>query len=229
MKTEKVTKVTKVKTNSACYDITTTNHNFFANGFLVHNCQNVFKLLAEYANEEYYESEKLEGQSFTAYLNNDVYGVCSRNLELKLDVENAWTFVSKKYEIEDKLRKFGKNIALQGEQIGPGIQENIYQLTEIKLRLFNIFDIDKQEYYSYDEFIETVKQLGLETVPILNDNFKLSDYDLNSLLNHAEGKSVLFDTEREGIVIRAKKETHVRSLGRLSFKAISNRYLLNEK
>ena len=43
------------------------------------------------------------------------------------------------------------------------------------------------------------------------------------MLNFAEGKSVLNpDTEREGLVIRSID-------GTISFKAISNKFLINEK
>ena len=46
----------------------------------------------------------------------------------------------------------------------------------------------------------------------------------------AEGKYPGTSNEREGIVIRPLHEKHSLVLGgRLSFKAISNRYLLNER
>ena len=43
------------------------------------------------------------------------------------------------------------------------------------------------------------------------------------MLNYAEGKSALnSDTEREGVVVRSMD-------GTISFKAISNKFLINEK
>jgi hypothetical protein len=64
-------------------------------------------------------------------------------------------------------------------------------------------------------------------VPIIDENFSLPN-SVDELLKMAEGKSMLNqDSEREGIVIRPKIEMQFKGQ-RLSFKAISNKYLLNE-
>ena len=55
-------------------------------------------------------------------------------------------------------------------------------------------------------------------------------YGQEELLKLAEGYYAGTKNEREGIVIRPKRAMHSPTLGgRLSFKAISNRYLLAEK
>jgi hypothetical protein len=69
-----------------------------------------------------------------------------------------------------------------------------------------------------------VKALGLNHVPVLNTNFVLNG-DVESLLVKAEGQSVMGDItgpEREGIVFKQVD-------GGMTFKAISNKYLLGEK
>ena len=58
-------------------------------------------------------------------------------------------------------------------------------------------------------------------VPVLNENFKLPS-DRKELLSFSEGKSQLYDTEREGIVIRTQYSSDI------SFKVISNKFLLKE-
>jgi hypothetical protein len=66
--------------------------------------------------------------------------------------------------------------------------------------------------------------MDLESVPVLRQNgeFQLPE-TVGDMLNFAEGKSVLNpDTEREGLVIRSID-------GTISFKAISNKFLINEK
>jgi hypothetical protein len=64
--------------------------------------------------------------------------------------------------------------------------------------------------------------MGLETVPVLDRHFKLPD-TVEELLKYAEAKSVLNpDFDREGVVIRSLDR-------KISFKAISNKFLLNEK
>lgn len=47
------------------------------------------------------------------------FSVCSRNIELKHDETNAWWEAAVKHGLEDKLRNLGREIALQGELVGP--------------------------------------------------------------------------------------------------------------
>ncbi len=116
----------------------------------------------------------------------------------------------------------GKNIAVQGEIIGEGIQGNPYKRIGQTVMIFNGFDIDKFDYLSLDSLLDLTKTLELKTVPILDLDFMLPD-TIDELLLTAEGKSILnLKTEREGLVIRS----HDR---KISFKAISNKFLLNEK
>jgi hypothetical protein len=62
----------------------------------------------------------------------------------------------------------------------------------------------------------------LKTVPILNTDFQLPN-TIDEVLKLAEDKSELNqDFDREGIVIRSYDR-------QISFKAISNKFLLNEK
>jgi RNA ligase (TIGR02306 family) len=168
--------------------------------------------------------EKVEGQSFTAYLCNGEFGVCSRNLELK-DSDNTFWNNARKYDLETKLRSLGKNIAIVAEQTGPKISGNIYGMTEHALFVFDIFDIDTQSYLSPVERRELTKQLGLTDAPVLNYNFILDGMSLDDILGFADGKSVLgfTNTLREGLVFKANLP------GRISFKSVSNLYLLGSK
>jgi hypothetical protein len=85
-----------------------------------------------------------------------------------------------------------------------------------------LFDIDLQVYHSLSVFKETIKVLGLETVPVLNTHFHLPD-TIDELLLMADSKSELNPNfDREGIVIRSLDR-------KISFKVISNKFLLNEK
>lgn len=172
-------------------------------------------------------TEKLDGTSSTFYLNRDEFGVCSRGLELLEDDKNTYWQMAHKYDIESKLRKLGRNIALQGETIGAGIQKNKYQFkdSERDLRLFNIYDIDKSEYVGYKEFTELAKQLGIPTVPVIDDNFVLID-NIDELVEMSKGRSELNNkVHREGVVIKGYEE--VNDMGeRLSFKVINPDFLI---
>ena len=183
--------------------------------------QNLSKEFESYRNEQFYVTEKLDGSSVTYYVKDEVFGVCSRNLDLLEDENNSmWKFASET-GLRDRMVKLGKNIAIQGEIIGEGIQGNPYQRIGQTVKIFNGFDIDKYDYLSLDELLGLVKTLEVKTVPILDLDFTLPK-TIDELLLMAEGKSVLnLKTEREGLVIRS----HDR---KISFKVISNKFLLNE-
>jgi RNA ligase (TIGR02306 family) len=184
--------------------------------------QNLSKEFESYKNEEFYVTEKLDGSSVTYYVKDEVFGVCSRNLDLLEDENNSmWKFATET-GLRDRMVKLGKNIAIQGEIIGEGIQGNPYQRIGQTVKIFNGFDIDKYDYLSLEELLELVKILEVKTVPILDLEFTLPE-TIDELLLMAEGKSVLnLKAEREGLVIRS----HDR---KISFKSISNKFLLNEK
>jgi RNA ligase (TIGR02306 family) len=193
----------------------------------------------------YYVTEKLDGTSGTYYFKDGVFGVCSRNLELqdpgefvpenilcedgveRPKKENTYWKVAKELRIEEKLGTLEENFSIQGEIIGESIQGNPYKIKGHQLKIFNVFNIDKQEYLSLDEMVSFLEKVNvdskpLELVPIIYYDYKLPA-TIDEVLVQAEGKSVLnINTEREGIVIRNHNKT-------ISFKAISNKFLLKSK
>ena len=173
-------------------------------------------------------TEKLEGSSMTCYLIDGEFGVCSRNLDLKETEGNTFWQVARHDKIEEKLRSLDMdNVAIQGELIGPGIQGNIYKLSKPEFRVFDMYNIALGAFVTPKARCRYVEQLGLLHVPVLASAAKLHDTFIGAipqLLKFAEGKSVMgmIGLEREGIVF---KEVN----GGMTFKAISNKYLLNEK
>ena len=169
-------------------------------------------------------TEKLEGASMTCYLMDDVFGVCSRNLDLKETEGNALWDIARCLNIEEKLREHGEDIAVQGEIIGPGIQKNIYKLNKTEFKIFDIVDIKTGQYFKPKERIDTLLTLGLDSVPVLCVE-TLGDLfgEPAEIIDYADGKSVLNQkTNREGIVLKSADTD-------FTFKAISNLYLLKEK
>lgn len=67
------------------------------------------------------------------------------------------------------------------------------------------------------------ERLGLKHVPIIGEVARIDDYSIQSLLEHAEGKSLLNGSEREGLVFKSNT-VHDRS-----FKAINNKWLLKNE
>lgn len=187
-------------------------------------CQNLVKEInaAIEVGLQFEVTEKLEGSSCTMYLDPEgEFHVCSRNLDLKFDENNSFWKVAKKYDVENELRSANAlGYAVQGELIGPGIQGNIYKLTDFEFRVFDVYNANEGRYLTPGERAMFVADLGLMHVPVIRVRFGLCP--VQELLEYAEGKSVLNDKqEREGIVF---KEIN----GGMTFKAISNKYLLKQ-
>lgn len=171
---------------------------------------------------QFYATEKLDGTSATYYFKDGEFGVCSRNLELLESEGNTFWRVAREMDLENKMKSLGYNVSLQGELVGEGIQGNPYKIKGQKVFFFNLFNIDEYEHSGLEEFEKTIKDLGLETVPVLETNFALPG-TIEDLLSYADAKSSLNPSfDREGVVIRSKDR-------KISFKAISNKFLLNEK
>ena len=189
---------------------------------------------------QFYVAEKLDGSSATYYFKDGVFGVCSRNLELsepepfvpgmvmcadgieRPKQENTFWKVAREMDLATKLGAVGYNVCLQGELIGEGIQGNPYKIKGHTVKFFNAFNIDTQEYLGLRDLVALTTLLGLDTVPILEVPFMLPE-TVDDMLTYAEGKSALNqNTEREGVVVRSMDRT-------ISFKAISNKFLLSEK
>jgi RNA ligase (TIGR02306 family) len=185
----------------------------------IQNLVDEFESFKEY---DFEVSEKLDGSSCTIYYNDGDFGVCSRNLDLKPNDDNTFWKMCQKYDLESKLKLLGKNIAIQGEVIGTSIQGNPYKISGQDFYVFDVYDIDKQEYYNSIERLHLCESLELKHVPVL-EQVGISD-SIESLLKYAEGKSELNSiTEREGLVFKCIQNPSI------SFKAISNKFLIKEK
>jgi hypothetical protein len=188
-------------------------------------------VLDKYCGTKCYVTEKLDGSSVTYFLKDGKFGVCSRNLELPKDEANGFWKAAIESDIENKLRQSGmKNVAIQGELIGTGIQGNKYGLSGLEVWFFQVFDIDKQEYLSLYDFTWLMNVLELKHVPIISANYTLCN-SVDELVELSKGKSALAKVPREGIVIRPVKEVQdfdFNSLhrSRLSFKVINPDFLL---
>ena len=189
-------------------------------------------------------TEKLDGSSITIYArySNEVlttngvepgvdFGICSRNLDLKLDSENSHFIKTGKlymFRLAEYCYNNSRSLALQGEIIGPGLgrgsngsKSNPYKLDKHEIYFFSVFDIDAGKRLVHSEAKEIIEKLDANTVPFV-DKMSLN-MNMEELLAYADGASYMnIRTNREGIVIRALD-------GSFSFKVISNKWLLKEK
>jgi len=175
-------------------------------------------------------TEKLDGSSMTVFCiegedgEEGTDGVCSRNLELKDEGENNGTFWATALELElhSKIRSTGRNLALQGELCGPGIQGNSYQLTKLHWFCYDIFDIDKQEYLLPDERTELLCKYDIPSVPIYFGLGQTIPATIEELIRGSNGNSLLNPkVKREGFVFK-QYNSHD------SFKVISPEWLLKK-
>jgi RNA ligase (TIGR02306 family) len=189
----------------------------------LHRCQSLVTEINDWNGVIGTLQEKLDGSSCTIYINGDDFGVCSRNLNLQETEDNSFWNTANKKDIINKLKSYqkdsNKNIALQLELCGPGIQKNIYKLPNFDLFLFDIYDIDNRCYWNHYNVKLFADHYGISHVPVLETGFVLN-HTTEQLLSLATGTSKLYNVIREGIVFKSSDNMDIR------FKAISNEYLL---
>ena len=114
--------------------------------------------LEKFAEDQVVVTAKMEGQSFTVI---PVFGkrgfiakkkavvgayVCSRNNAYKLEDKSLFWDMMRKYDIVKKMKELWttehRAVILQGEQVGPSIQDNIYDFKQNHWYLFAAKDYD---------------------------------------------------------------------------------------
>lgn len=146
--------------------------------------QNMKGALQKYAEEKVVITAKMEGQSFTV---TPVFGkrgfivkktvvvgayVCSRNNAYKVPDNSIFWNMMRKYDIVGKMKEFWETehraFILQGEQVGPGIQNNIYNFKENQWFLFTVKDFETLNQLSYTEMEKVAKIFGCKVVPAVD-------------------------------------------------------------
>ena len=183
--------------------------------------QNLGKYLKYYVGKTFEVTEKLDGSSATYFLdNNDEFRVCSRNLELKYDENNAYWKAAIKYDIENKMRKAQmQGIYLQGEIIGQGIQNNQYKV-DLQFYVFDMYNVNTSEYAPSYNRQQITEALGLLHVPVLGTMVLTENDTVQSLLELSKGVSMLNESTREGLVLKCIEDPSI------SFKVINDDWLL---
>lgn len=193
--------------------------------------QSVLGVLDELRGIPCYVTQKLDGSSMTAFVRDGEFGLCTRNLQL-LETEEAafrstpWDY-AKSIGLAEKLRALGQDLAFQGEICGPGIQSNRMGYKEICWRIFDVWNIETWTYLGLDGLLEWTMKAGLETVPLIERGRVFVTEGLNEFLAMADAGVYSNGSVQEGIVVRPERTMHSEQLkGRLSFKMISNKFLL---
>src|SRR5688572_23162872 len=146
------------------------------------------------------------------------------------DESNLLVRTAKSLKLEEKLRaardRFGFDLAIQAEVIGPGIQKNKYALPAATLRVFNAINVDAYQLLDHSQKLALLAEMRIESVPQLET--LVLDHTVDQLVAYAEGASVLNPKiQREGVVLRPLSEEYDEEIGgRLSFKVINPKFLL---
>ncbi len=179
---------------------------------------------------KYIVREKVDGQSGTFFLKklnkkwfwqkqSYDFGVCSRNMRLWNEDNSSYWFVAKKYNIKAVLEDLigdAEFVAIQGECVAPNVQGNKYKVTEPDLYVFNLIYPDGKVNCLDAEDI--LNQYNIKWCPFIAKDFVLPD-TVNEMLDFATGKSALYNTLREGCVLRNYEKN-------ISFKAVSPEFLI---
>jgi RNA ligase (TIGR02306 family) len=171
---------------------------------------------ADFQEPTYEVTMKLDGSSMTLFRWEGQLRVCSRNLELKINEENADnTFVAMALKYGDKIPN---GFAFQGEIMGNGVQGNREGFKEHKFFVFDVFKIHEHTYLDPTERQRVCKVIGLDHVPVLGTDWKAPE-SVEAGLALAEGPSINHKI-REGLVWKCNEDPS------FSFKTISQKFLL---
>ena len=171
--------------------------------------QNMPFAIEKFADELVYISAKMEGQSATTCFDSKkskkdgLFYVCSRNNAYKIKCNSDfWNYCvnnGMEKKLRDYYKKTGKLLAVQAEQCGPGIQNNIYNFKSLKWFVYLMTDIITGNQLNYDEMVSACKDLGLTMVPVIVANVKLKDVmpTLSAAVKYAEKSYWTLDEKGE--------------------------------
>lgn len=185
------------------------------------------QILSRHQDKEFYVTEKVDGTSMTVFVKDENLYVCSRKLCLAKDAGNTLWKISESLDLEKKLKDSGQKYALQGELVGEDIQQNVLKIKGQKLFIFNVYDFINGSYLDWESAKRTVSSWNLETVPMVNEAYRLPQ-TVDEIVDFAIRKSIVNPAAwSEGLVFRPKTETYDEDLGRLSFKVVNPEFLLH--
>jgi RNA ligase (TIGR02306 family) len=198
--------------------------------------QNIPNIIEELKGKEVYITQKIDGTSTTFGIKDGNFIVAGRNWMFKNEIQNTYSEMAKKYNVEEKLRKLteltGEEWAIQGETYGEGIQKNKLGIKGHNFAIFNVIKNGlKQNWFSFEDIHPFRSVFGdMEFVRILYfGEFKWNNVD--ELLDYADTFKYPNGNQGEGIVIRPVKSFYSESLNSNtpSFKVISNKFLKQNK
>ena len=174
-----------------------------------------------FKDKPYYITLKYDGMSGTFLFVDDEFYICSRNTRVN---SGPYLQIAKKYKIEEKLKSFNKQYAIQGECYGPNIIKNFLGVKEVEFVVFTIKDLKNNRYLDMQELIDLCAKMELPMVKILEKGDKFN-YTEEQLKEISKGNYEGTDNPREGIVLRLQKDWYPDEDNRYSFKYVNDDFL----
>lgn len=183
-------------------------------------------------------AEKLEGANFYAGVTKEgtkIVGQRSGAVTVADGASHTWWDAAKSNHLLEAAEKIqmemfpGKDVYIRGELCGPKIQGNYYKFNIFTVLAFDI-KVDG-EYIGALGFLSICQKYNIATVPIISKDKTLREWlgDRN-VIDASDGKSMLIDKPREGIVIKPLVEEYCKQLGgRLIIKQRGPIYLSKEE
>ncbi|CAM9117848.1 unnamed protein product [Ectocarpus fasciculatus] len=189
--------------------------------------QNNPKLLEYIAGRNIVITRKEDGCSGTFMWKDGVFHLCGRNFTYHepTGTNRNYYLIAAKLNIESRMRDLGRNIAVQGEIVGPKVNGNRLRLEEYQFRVFNVYCLDSHRYILWADVVDICAALGLDTVPVIfRGNASQLNLTVSAFLDLANDQRYAKNVVGEGIVVKSDDDGI-----RTSFKVISNNYLLKHK
>lgn len=169
-------------------------------------------------------TRKEDGSSATFVYKDGHFSICGRNFTwlAPSGASKNYFLIANKFNIEAGMTALQRNIAIQGELVGPKVNANRMRLEDYQFRVFNIWDIDEKTYLQWKEVEAICEELKLGTVPVVYHG-PANELELTvpAFLLLAEEQKYGSHVLAEGIVVKTDDDGR-----RVSFKVISNKYLL---
>jgi RNA ligase (TIGR02306 family) len=134
--------------------------------------------------------------------------------------DNTFTQMAAEAKLIEAIRLDGRNLAIQGEMVGPSIQKNFEGVDKNEFYCYDIYLIDEKRYMLPEEREFFISDRGVQGVP-LNHIGPLPATVADAIVR-ADGPSGIKGKYREGFVYKSLTRD-------FSFKVISNAYLLKEE
>ena len=170
------------------------------------NIEKVFEFREQWKDIEFYITEKIDGTAGTWIYDTKTNTMRTFSHNWEVGETGIWFVAAWNEGLQERMAEYCKahgfvSLVLQGEVVAPSVQKNIYGELMPSIYIYGMMTIEGRRY-GFSELVEACREMDLKMVPVLEKSAYLPE-TLDQLLKASEGKSVLADVPREGVVWRA--------------------------